>query len=201
MSMRVFVLKARSAPVTAKAFLAAAGKDAHVEILAHGLMNALFVAKGHRPDVIVHLVLESSRDFSRTLTFTASELGNLGGFDERALLHTIARALDAAADLKKNAAVEAAAGIVVRALSFEHLVRELAETCPLFLLDRKGIDVREAGITGPACFILNDHVPIPRKTLSGLKRLGAQKISLGPRMLFASQCIVLIHNEMDRLLQ
>ncbi|HCD5132662.1 TPA: tRNA (pseudouridine(54)-N(1))-methyltransferase TrmY, partial [Vibrio parahaemolyticus] len=28
-------------------------------------------------------------------------------------------------------------------------------------------------------------------------RLGTEKISLGPKMLFASQCVVLIHNELD----
>jgi tRNA (pseudouridine54-N1)-methyltransferase len=38
---------------------------------------------------------------------------------------------------------------------------------------------------------------MPPKTLQGLERLGAKKLSLGPRMLFASQCVVLIHHELD----
>jgi tRNA (pseudouridine54-N1)-methyltransferase len=196
--MRVFVIKARKAPTESAAFLAAAGQDAHVEILAHALMNALFVAKSHRADVIVHLVLESSQDYSRTITFTASELGDLGGFGEQALLNSIARALDVAGGLQKAEAVTVEAGVMVRALSFEHLIKKLAESYPVYLLDRKGADIRTLELTSDACFLLTDHIPMPRKTLNSLKRLGATRISLGPRMLFASQCIVLIHNELDR---
>ena len=192
------MLKARKAPTDSTPFLASVGQDAHVEILAHALMNALFISKSHRDDVIVHLVLESSRDYSRTITFTASEIGDLGGFAEQALLNAIARALDAARDLKKAAAVEVEAGVKVRALSFEHLIKELSKSYPIYLLDRKGVDIRKVEFAGDVCFLLTDHIPIARKTLNGIKRLGAIKISLGPRMLFAAQCIVLIHNELDR---
>jgi tRNA (pseudouridine54-N1)-methyltransferase len=38
---------------------------------------------------------------------------------------------------------------------------------------------------------------MPKTSFNTLKRLGAEKISLGPRMLFASQCVVLIHNALD----
>jgi tRNA (pseudouridine54-N1)-methyltransferase len=31
-----------------------------------------------------------------------------------------------------------------------------------------------------------------------MKRLGATPLSVGPKLLFAAQCIVLIHNELDR---
>ena len=62
--MRTFVLRARAAPTDSQALLASVGKDAHTEILAHTLMNAVFVAQSHRADVTVYLVLESTRDFS-----------------------------------------------------------------------------------------------------------------------------------------
>jgi tRNA (pseudouridine54-N1)-methyltransferase len=39
---------------------------------------------------------------------------------------------------------------------------------------------------------------MPKNTLHGLERLGAQKVSLGSKMLFASQCVVLIHHELDQ---
>ena len=56
---------------------------------------------------------------------------------------------------------------------------------------------REQAFGPNPCFILTDHIPMPPKTLLGLVRLGAKKLSLGPRMLFASQCVVLIHHELD----
>ena len=70
--MRTFVLRARAAPTDSRKLLAAVGQEAHPEILAHTLMNAIFVAQSHRPDVVVYLVLESTQDFSRTIRFEAS---------------------------------------------------------------------------------------------------------------------------------
>src|SRR3546814_13254842 len=94
--MRTFVLRARAAPTDSRKLLASVGQEAHTEILAHTLMNAIFVAQSHRPDVTVYLVLESTRDFSRTIRFEANAMHDIGGFDERARLGKIARALDAA---------------------------------------------------------------------------------------------------------
>ena len=72
--MRTFVLRARAAPTDSQKLLAAIGQEAHTEILAHTLMNAIFVAQAHRPDVVVYLVLESTQDFSRSIRFEASAM-------------------------------------------------------------------------------------------------------------------------------
>ncbi|MFP7724501.1 hypothetical protein [Lysobacter sp. D1-1-M9] len=37
-----------------------------------------------------------------------------------------------------------------------------------------------------------------KKTFHSLDRLGATRITLGKTMLFASQCVVLIHYELDQ---
>ncbi len=195
--MRIFVLRARSAPTDSQQLLAAVGQPAHPEILAHTLMNAIFVAQAHRDDVLVHLVLESTRDFSRTISFASNELGGLGGFDERALLGKIASALNSSIGMAKEESRNVEPGISVRTTSFERLVQELAESYPLYVLDKKGVAIREQVFEGDSCFLMTDHIPMPKKSFSGLKRLGAVKISLGPKMLFASQCVVLIHNELD----
>src|SRR5690606_486748 len=90
--MRTFVLRARAAPTDSRALLDSVGKAAHAEILAHTLMNAIFVAQSHRRDVVVYLVLESTRDYSRTIRFDSNAMGTIGGFDERTLLGRIAGA-------------------------------------------------------------------------------------------------------------
>src|SRR3546814_12529720 len=89
--MRTFVLRARAAPTDSRKLLASVGQEAHTEILAHTLMNALFVAQSHRPDVTVYLVLESTRDLSRTIRFDANAMHYTGGIHERALLGKITR--------------------------------------------------------------------------------------------------------------
>ncbi|MGF1871269.1 tRNA (pseudouridine(54)-N(1))-methyltransferase TrmY [Photobacterium indicum] len=195
--MRAFVLRARSAPTNSQLLLESVGQEAHTEILAHTLMNAIFVAQSHRDDVVVHLVLESTQDFSRTISFTSSEITNVGGFHEQALLTKIARALDLSQGMSKEQERKVEPGITVRTMSFEKLVQELAEDYQLFMMDKKGTNIREQEFEGNPCFLLTDHIPMPKKSFNSLKRLGATKISLGPKMLFASQCVVLIHNELD----
>lgn len=195
--MRTFVLRARAAPTDSQKLLAAIGKDAHPEILAHTLMNAIFVAQSHRPDVVVYLVLESTQDYSRTIRFEANAMHELDGFDERALLGKVAKALDASRGMGKEESRPVESGVTVRTISFERLVQELAADHQLYVMDRKGTPIREETFKGKPCFLLTDHIPMPKKTFNSLERLGAKKITLGSTMLFASQCVVLIHHELD----
>ena len=196
--MRTFVLRARAAPTDSQKLLASVGTDAHAEILAHTLMNAIFVAQSHRPDVVVYLVLESTQDFSRTLRFEVNAMHEIGGFDERALLGKVAKALEVSRGMGKEEIRPVESGVTVQTLSFERLVQVLAEDHQLFLMDRKGTPIREQAFAGNPCFLLTDHIPMPKKTIPGLERLGTKKITLGSKMLFASQCVVLIHYELDQ---
>ncbi|MGI1999028.1 tRNA (pseudouridine(54)-N(1))-methyltransferase TrmY [Shewanella frigidimarina] len=195
--MRAFVVRARAAPVDSQQFLAAIGHEAHTEILAHTLMNTIFVAQSHRDDVVVYLVLESTQDFSRTICFRSNELGHIGGFHEQNLTNKIAKALTASKGMAKEQLREVEAGITVRTVSFEKLIQELAEDYQLYMLEKKGTPVRNIEFAANPCFLLTDHIPMPKKSFNSLKRLGTQHINLGPKMLFASQCVVLIHNELD----
>lgn len=197
--MRTFVLRARAAPTDGARLLASVGQEAHTEILAHTLMNAIFVAQSHRPDVVVYLVLESTADFSRTIRFEANAMHELAGFHEGALLGKVAKALDASRGMAKEESRPVESGVTVRTLAFERLVQELAADHQLFVMDRKGTPIGEQAFAGkPPCFLLTDHIPMPPKILPSLERLGAKTISLGRTMLFASQCVVLIHHALDQ---
>ena len=196
--MRTFVLRARAAPTDGQKLLASVGTPVHPEILAHTLMNAIFVAQSHRADVVVHLVLESTPDFSRTIRFDANAMHDIGGFDESALLGKVAKALDASRGMGKDDTRPVEPGVTVRTVSFERLVQELAADHQLFVMDPKGAPMREQAVDGNPCFVLTDHIPMPKKTFHSLERLGAKNITLGSKMLFASQCVVLIHHELDQ---
>ncbi|MEP7096519.1 MAG: tRNA (pseudouridine(54)-N(1))-methyltransferase TrmY [Dokdonella sp.] len=196
--MRTFVLRARAAPTDSQKLWASVGAEAHTEILAHTLMNAIFVAQSHRPDVSVYLVLESTQDYSRTIRFDSNAMQDIGGFDERALLGKIAKALDASSGMGKEESRPVESGVTVRTLSFERLVQELSEDHQLFVMDRKGTPIREQVFGGNPCFLLTDHIPMPKKTFHSLERMGTNNISLGSKMLFASQCVVLVHHELDQ---
>lgn len=196
--MRTFVLRARAAPTDSQKLMAAVGKEAHTEILAHTLMNAIFVAQSHRENVTVYLVLESTPDFSRTIRFEVNAMHELTGFHEAALLGKVAKALDLSKGMDKEQTRLVETGVTVRTVSFERLVQELAEDHQLYVMDRKGTQMREQTFEGRPCFLLTDHIPMPKKTFHSLERLGAKKITLGSKMLFASQCVLLIHHELDQ---
>ena len=196
--MRTFVLRARAAPTDSRRLLAGVGGEPHTEILAHILMNALFVAQAHREDVVVYLVLESTADFSRTVRIESNAMGGFAGFHEQALLAPVARALDASQGMGKDERRAVAPGIEVRTQSFERLVAELAPDHALYVMDRKGTPVAAEAFGPRPCFILTDHIPMPKNSLAGLERLGATKLSLGRTMLFASQCVVLLHHALDQ---
>ncbi|NRA41858.1 MAG: tRNA (pseudouridine(54)-N(1))-methyltransferase TrmY [Pseudomonadales bacterium] len=195
--MRAFVIRARSAPTDSAKLLAEVGGDAHAEILAHSLMNAIFVAQSHRSHVQVYLVLESTQDFSRTIHFDSDRLANIGGFHEQAWLAKICKALDASQGLSKEQSVEVEAGLSVATKSFEKLLQELVEDYQVYMMDKKGQAIRDVDFPENVCFLLTDHIPMPKKAYNSFKRLGVEKISLGPTMLFASQCITLIQHELD----
>ena len=196
--MRTFVLRARAAPTESQKLLASVGKEGHAEILAHTLMNAIFVAQSHRADVVVYLVLESTQDYSRTIRFEPAAMHDIGGFNEGALLGKVAKALDASRGMGKEESRPVESGVTVRTVAFERLVQELSDGHQLFVMDRKGTSIREQAFDGNPCFLLTDHIPMPKKTFNSLERLGAKKITLGSKMLFASQCVVLIHHELDQ---
>ena len=196
--MRTFVLRARAAPTDSAKLLASVGGDAHAEILAHTLMNAIFVAQSHRPDVVVYLVLESTQDYSRTIRFEASAMHEIGGFNEGALLGKVAKALDASRGMGKEETRPVESGVTVQTISFERLVQQLAENHQLYVMEKKGKPIREQAFAGNLCFLLTDHIPMPKNTFHTLDRLGATRITLGKTMLFASQCVVLIHHELDQ---
>jgi tRNA (pseudouridine54-N1)-methyltransferase len=196
--MRTFLLRARAAPTDSRKLLAGVGGEAHPEILAHTLMNAIFVAQSHRRDVVVYLVLESTVDFSRTLRFDTNLMTDIGGFHEQALLAKVAKALDASGGMGKEETRTVEPGVEVRTVAFERLVAELASSHRIVLMDPKGTRITDLAFDRPPCFLLTDHIPMPRKALPGLQRMGAVSASLGRTMLFASQCVLLIHHALDQ---
>tara|TARA_E500000331_G_scaffold356286_1_gene414112 strand:- start:4346 stop:4936 length:591 start_codon:yes stop_codon:yes gene_type:complete len=194
--MREFLIRARKAPVDPDRFLRNVGENSHVEYLAQVMQHGLLVSKGHRADTRLTLVLENSADFSRAITIDGGNLGSLAGWDEAALVEFIAHALGRGKRLGKGQEVSFIDGVTISATSFEYLIRNHERV--LAVLDPKGDDIRTEPALDDVVFVMTDQIPMPRNTLKYMRRLGARPVSLGPVMLHASQCISVIHNELDR---
>lgn len=196
--MRTFILKARKGPADPAKIANSVGEGAHLEIAAHVMMNAFFASNSFRRHVLLHLVFESSSDYSRIITFDSSQKLSLPGFHEEALLSVISGALEAGSGLGKEESTALDPGVSIAARSFESLIKEVSAGDSFFVLDRKGVDIRTVNLGENPCFFLTDHIPNPKNTDRYLQRLGGTKVSVSPRMLFASQCVTLIQNELDR---
>ena len=196
--MRTFVIRARKASVSADKVFSQVGNGGHFEIIAHTLMNAFYVSNDMRSDVEVYIVLDSSVDFPRTLKFSSAKGISFSGFHEHAILEVVASALAKGSNLTKNGKLILEPGIEIYGFGFEVLMKELIETAPVYLLDKKGEDIRTLDFETDSIFVLSDHLAMPKNSIKSLERKGLKKISLGKKMLFASQSIVLVHNELDR---
>jgi tRNA (pseudouridine54-N1)-methyltransferase len=198
--MRTFVIRARKATVKADKVFSQVGEDGHFEIIAHTLANAFYFSNGMRPNVEVYVVLDSTADFPRTLKFSSNDGLSFPGFHERAILEVVATALKKGHDVMKGEKRALFSGIEIMGFGFETLMKELIERAPIYLLDKKGKDIRATNFETETIFVLSDHLAMPKNNIKSLERKGLTKISLGKKMLFASQSVVLVHNELDRQL-
>lgn len=197
--MRTFVIRARKGTVRAEKVFSQVGACEHFEIVAHTLANAFYFSNGMRSDVEVYVVLDSTPDFPRTLKFSSNNGLSFPGFHEQAILNVVAVALEKGVSVAKGQIKTIEPGIEILGFGFDTLMKGLQEHRPIYLLDKKGDDVRTLAFEDDCVFVLSDHLSMPKNSIKGLERRGLKKISLGRKMLFASQCVVLIHNELDRL--
>lgn len=195
--MRTFILRARKTNMQ-KGVMTRVGGSEHPEIIAHAILNAFFVSQGFREDVCFYLVLDSSNDFPRTLCFSGNQGLSFSGFHEQAILARIEQVLKESSLLKKDQRMPIGDGIDIFGFGFERLVASLRETNPIYLLNPKGSIIEDSPLAQNPVFILSDHLPLPPKICKSLKRQGFNLLSLGKKMLFASQCISIIHYELDK---
>lgn len=198
-NLRTFVLRARQGSTRWEDVRASIGTKRHFEVVAHCVINGFFVSNDFRKDVEIYVVLDSSDDFPRTLKLSGAEGLSLAGFHEEAVLALIEKALKASAALKKDETQIIAPGLQISGFGFEKLVGHLIESRTVYLLEPKGDDIREIPLDNNPVFILSDHIALPPNIVKSLKRRGLKTISLGKKMLFASQCVVLLNHEMDRI--
>jgi tRNA (pseudouridine54-N1)-methyltransferase len=196
--MREFILRARKGPTAPNFSLDHLSDAGRLEVVAHCIANALFYSKHIRSQTIIHIVLDGPGDPPKTIRFESDHLPYLGGFDERTLAQVIQRALQTGRGLSLNEERQVDSGLFVSKKAFETLIKEKVTAGNLYYLQKKGDDIRTLTFPSNPTFVFTDHLTMPKKTDKYLQRLGATPISVGPQMLFASHCIILAHNELDR---
>jgi tRNA (pseudouridine54-N1)-methyltransferase len=89
-------------------------------------------------------------------------------------------------------------GIAIAAAGLDCVVPELS-TSRLFLLEPGSVDVRDCDLRhADVTFLLGDHLGLPDALREQWLGLGAQRLSVGPVILYTEDTIALVANELDR---
>jgi tRNA (pseudouridine54-N1)-methyltransferase len=192
--MREFIYYSKNAVTAGNLIKDNLMKAGRMDIVCNVIIAILFISNKMREDIKLHLIFDGGPNNPRHLVFESNEEMPISKKDVAGL---IKRMLYKSPD--KEGLKEIFPGASIEKKSFEKLVKELdKEGKDALLLDRKGIDIREANLNKNPVFIIGDHEGFPKDKKKFLKKI--DKISVGPKVLFASQVITLIHNELDRTL-
>lgn len=192
--MREFIYYSKNA-VTAgnliKDNLMQAGR---MDIVCNVIISAFFLSNETREDVKLHLIFEGPPNPPVHLIFEYNREMPISKKDVAGLIKRMLYKCPSETG-KIN---EVFPGCSIEKKSFEALVKELDSNGKnVFLLDKKGDDMRELTLKGNEVYIIGDQDGFPADKSRFLKQI--EKISVSPRMLFASQVFTIIHNEIDRL--
>ena len=191
--MRTFILFSRKG-ITSSDFSIndLPGSGGRMDLVCRCINSALWLSHKLRRDARIFVVLNGSPAPPVTILFEGSGLRRVSP-DERNIGAWIKKSLDGKAKNKEWIKVQE--GISVSKKSFQDLLKELNGN--FYVLHEKGTFMREVKIKEDPIFILGDHVGLPQKEEKFALRFNAEKISLGDVSYLASQCISIVHYELD----
>lgn len=163
-----------------------------MDIVCNVIISTFFISHAMRDDVKLHLIFDGPPYAPQHLVFESNQDMPISKKDVAGLIKRMLYKSPNKEGLK-----EIFPGCTIEKKSFEHLVKELDKDGKnVFVLDGKGEDIREMKLKGNEVYIIGDHEGFPSDKKKFLKQI--DKISVGPKILFASQVMTIIHNEIDR---
>lgn len=188
---RCFLIKA-SKTVTAPIFnlRCIAGTSGRLDVILRSFISALICDDEIRKDTEIYAVLEGPPNPPLIIAAFGSGLNNLPQSE-----------VGLAIIFQKLMQGERIKGFRVLRKSFSEILKELIKDYTPLYLHEKGKDIRELSFTKNSkyLFILGDHIGLDRKSEELISKLGIPWVSLGPIPYLTSQCITLIHEEIDRV--
>ena len=174
-------------------------KAGRMDIAIHTVIATFFLSHTLRTDTRLHLIFAGAPDPPKHLELKPETEGQTGidkiYLSKKDISGLIKRMLY---KYKKDKKTEVFPGYWVEKKGFLKVIEELSEEGKeLYILDKKGEDIREIEIGENPVFILGDHKGFPSKELKRLKKI-CKPVSLGKRTYFASQSVTIVNNELDR---
>ena len=199
--MRNFIYYSKKARTSGNFDLQNLMKAGRMDIACQIVIMSFFVSHHLREDVKLHLIFDGPPDPPKHLelspgdNFMADEEQriDISKKDVGSLLKKMLY------KYKKGEKREVSKGYFVEKKSLVKVAEELVEEGKqIFIMDKKGEDIRKIKKLDNAVFIIGDQDGIPKQEMKRLKKLDVKKVSVGSQMYFASQTMTIIQNELDR---
>ena len=189
--MRTFVYFSSQARTSGNFSLDNLMDAGRMDIAIHVIINAFFLSHNLRDDVVLHLVFYGMPDPPKHIEIHVNENTSLSKKDVATLIKKILY------KYKPGVKTEAAPGCFIEKKSFLNVIDELSKQGKeIFILDKKGENIRDIKIPKESAFVLGDQNGLPKKEMKRLKKI-AKTVSVGPNVYFASQVVTILNNEMD----
>ncbi len=173
-----------------------AGSGGSLDVLARCIGTTFCLSNGLRKESRAYLVLLGGKDAPKTIKICGNEIQGLNS-DERSIAGLMRAALKKEA--VKGKWTKSTTGVYISRAGFEDILRELSEEGVTFVhLRESGVDIRGFEFPPHPCFILGDNADLTEEEEGVLNAHPFLKVSVGPISYHASQCITIVHNEMDR---
>ncbi len=166
-------------------------KAGRMDIAIHSFIQGVFLSNGFRDDVKFHFVFYGIPDPPKHIEIQVTDESIISKKDVGNLVKKILY------KYKQGQKTEVLPGCSVEKKSFLKVIEELEnDGSEIFILDKRGEDIRKAEIPDNCVFVLGDQEGLPSKELKRLKKI-ATPVSVGPKMYFASQTVAVVNNELD----
>ncbi|GBE19928.1 MAG TPA: hypothetical protein ENG87_00530 [Candidatus Pacearchaeota archaeon] len=167
-------------------------KAGRMDIVLHVIIATFFLSHDFRKDTKLHLVFYGMPDPPKHIEIQVTDDLDISKKDVGNLIKKILY------KYKPGKKTEVLPGCFIEKKSFLKVIEELQEQGKeVFILDKKGEDIRKAEIPDDSVFILGDHKGLPKKEMKRLKKT-LTSVSIGPKTYFASQTVAIVNNELDR---
>jgi len=167
-------------------------KAGRMDIAIHSLIQGIFLSHDFREDVRFHFVFYGMPDPPKHIEIQVEDGTPISKRDVSKLIQKILY------KYREGEKTKVFPGCFVEKKSFLNVVEELEKQgSEIFILDKRGEDIRKTEISENCVFILGDQKGLPKKELKRLKKI-ATLVSVGPKTYFASQTIAILNNELDR---
>ncbi len=190
--MREFIYYSKSAVTAGNYIKSDLMKAGRLDIACNVIIQAFFISNSMRKDVRLHMIFDGPPVAPVHLVFEYDKDMPISKKDIAGLIKRMLYKCPK----KKGKMIKVFPGCYVEKKGFEDLVLEMNDNNKnVFVLDKKGVQLREMKLNGNELFIIGDQDGFSSELKKFIKKI--DPISVSPKMLFASQVFVIIHNELD----